>query len=43
MKQEKCFFSFTYYDHYAMIQKEKSFFHLAAMFTNEETKIFFFI
>ena len=43
MKKEKGFFSFIHYDHYAMIKREKTFFHLATMFTNEERKMFFFI
>ena len=41
--RQKVFFSFSHYDHYAMIKREKSFFHLATIFTNEERKIFFFI
>ena len=42
-QREKVSFSLSYYNHYAMIKNEKSFFHLATMFTNEERKIFFFI
>ena len=42
MKKEKCFVSFSYHDRYAMIEREKSFCHLATMFTNEEGKTFFF-
>ena len=41
--QERNFFFFSYYDHYAMIKTEKSFFLLATRFTNEERKMFFFI
>ena len=41
MKKEKCFVSFSYHDRYAMIEREKSFCHLATMFTNEEGKTFF--
>ena len=40
--REKFFFSFSYYDHYAMLKREKSFFHLATVLTNEERKMFFF-
>ena len=42
MKKEKCFLSFSYYDHYAVIKREKSFFHLVTIFTNEEGNLFFF-
>ena len=42
MKKEKCFFLFSCYDQYAMIKREKTFFHLATMFTNEEKNIYFF-
>ena len=42
-REKKVFFSFIYYDYYAMTKKEKSFFHLATMFTNEERKMLFFI
>ena len=42
MKKEKYFFSFSYYDHYVLIKRQKIFFHLGTMFTNEERKMFFF-
>ena len=42
-REKKVFFSFSYYDHYAMIKTGKSFFYLASLFTNEERKMFFFI
>ena len=43
MKKWKCFVSFSYYDHYTMIKRKKSFFLLATMITNQEGKICVFI
>ena len=37
------FFSFSYYDHCAMMKREKSFFNLGILFSNEARKLFFFI
>ena len=41
-REKKFFFSFSYYDHYAMLKIEKNFIHLATMFSKEERKKFFF-
>ena len=42
-QREKVPFSLSYCNHYPMIKREKIFFHLATMFTNEERKKIFFI
>ena len=42
MKKEKCFFSFSCYDHYAMLKREKRFVQLVTMFSKEGRKMFFF-
>ena len=41
--EKKLFFSFTYYDHHAMIKRENFFFHSATLPTNEKRKMLFFI
>ena len=44
IKRQKFFFSFTYYDHYAMIKREESVFiySLGLLGHDEEKKRFFF-
>ena len=42
-REKKLLFSFSYYDHYAMIKREKRFFHSATFSTNKEGKMLFFI
>ena len=43
-RDKNCFFSFTYYDHYAMIKREESAFiySLGLLRHDEEKKLFFF-